>query len=155
VLKNYHVQFYQRPSGDIADAIVNLTQLLSPIWFTPNVPEDTRRDLLFHDSLCLWQNNRLISCLVFTSWNGCLHISLLATHPDYRKQGIGTRLLNHFSGYAKKLGFTEIYVLTVPPDIKPVYEETVRFYLQNGFILKKRYPDLWEHDAIELVKSLE
>jgi ribosomal protein S18 acetylase RimI-like enzyme len=155
VSKNYHIQFHQRPTGNTVDAIVNLTRLLTPIWFTQNVPEDTRRDLLFHDALCLWQDESLISCLVFTSWNGCLHISLFATHPDYRKQGWGTILLTHFYNHARQLGSSKIYVLTVPPDIKPIYEETLRFYKKHGFALNKRYSNLWEHDAIELVKSLE
>ena len=153
--KNYSIQLHQRPTGYTADAIVNLAQLLSPIWFTPNVPEDTRRDLLFHDTLCLWQDNQLISCLVFTSWNGCLHISLFATYPDHRKQGWGTILLSHFCDYARQLGFARINALTVPPDIKPIYKDTLQFYQKHGFILTKRYSNLWEHDAIELVKSLE
>ena len=153
--KNYHIQLYQRPAVDTVDAIVNLTRLLSPIWFTPNVPEDTRRDLLFHDALCLWQDESLISCLVFTSWNGCLHISLFATHPDYQKQGWGTILLNHFYNHVKQLRFSKIYVLTVPPDVKPIYEETLRFYKKHGFVVEKRYTDLWEHDVIELIKTLD
>jgi ribosomal protein S18 acetylase RimI-like enzyme len=151
---NYTIQLYKRPNGDVTDAIVNLTKSLSPTWFTPNVPEDTRYDLLFHDAFCLWQDNTLISCLVFTSWNGCLHISFFATNPDFRNQGWGTILLTKFCNHALKLGFKKINVLTVPPDIKPIYEETVRFYKNHGFVLTRRYSNLWEHDAIELEKTI-
>ena len=152
--KNYNVQLYQRPTGYVADAIVNLAQLLSPMWFTPDVPEDTRRDLLFQDALCLWQGSQLVSCLVFTSWDGCLHISLFATHPDYRNQGWGTILLNQFCDHARQLGFAKIALFTVPPDTKPAYEDTVRFYQERGFTLTKRISNLWDSGAIELVRSL-
>jgi GNAT superfamily N-acetyltransferase len=153
--ENYTIQLYQRPTGKVAEEIVNLARQLTPKWFTANVPEDTRKDLLFQDAFCLRQDGRLVSFIVFTGWDGGLHITLFGTDPSQQNHGWGIIVLNRFCDYARQLHYTKIHILTVPPDIKPVYKETVQFYQNRGFVLTRRYANLWEHDAIELVKSLE
>ena len=153
---NYIIQLIQRPTSTVADEIVNLVRLLSPEWFTPDVPEDTRRDLLFQDAFCLRQNDDLlISCLVFTCWDGSLNITMFATHPNYRGQGLGSILMRHFANYARQLGFRQIVVLTVPPDTKPVYQATLQFYVKHNFVLTKRIENLWGSGTLKLVKTLE
>jgi len=42
----------------------------------------------------------------------------------------------------------------VPPDVKPVYQATIRFYEKHGFVLRKKYTELWENGAVELVRTL-
>ena len=154
--KNYVIQLIQRPTDYLADEIVNLVRLLSPEWFTPDVPEDTRRDLLFQDAFYLRRDdNLLLSCLVFTCWDGSLNITLFATHPDYRGQGWGSILMHHFANYARQIGFRQIVVLTVPPDTKPVYQATLQFYEKHSFVLTKRIENLWGSGTLKLVKTLE
>ena len=153
--EDYVIQLVQRPTNQVADEIVSLVRLLSPEWFTPDVPEDTRRDLLFQDAFCLRQDEKLLSCVVFTCWDGALNITLFATHPDYRGQGWGSMLMRHFANYARQLGFKHIVVLTVPPDTKPVYQATLQFYQKHGFVLTKRIENLWGSGSLKLVKTLE
>ena len=152
---NYVIQLVQRPANQVAEEIVNLVRLLSPEWFTHDVPEDTRRDLLFQDAFCLRQNDNLISSLVFTCWDGALNITLFATHPDYRGQGWGSILMRHFVNHARQMGFRQIVVLTVPPDTKPVYQATLQFYEKHNFVLTKRIENLWGSGTLKLVKTLE
>lgn len=49
--------------------------------------------------------------------------------------------------------FDRVVVFTVPPDVKPVYGATVKFYEKHEFVIKKRYRELCEDGAIELVKT--
>jgi len=56
--------------------------------------------------------------------------------------------------HAKHLGFERVVTLTVPPDVKPVYQATIRFYEKHGFVLRKKYTELWENGAVELVRTL-
>jgi N-acetylglutamate synthase-like GNAT family acetyltransferase len=47
-------------------------------------------------------------------------ISTVYVHPDYRRRGIGTRLVKHLEGVAERLGFERLYLFT--PDMRPFYE---------------------------------
>ncbi len=153
--RDWCIQLYQRPSGLVVDEIVALAKALVSDWFTPNVPGDARRDLAFHDVLCLYHRERLVSFLMFTSIDGALNITLMGTDPAERGHGAGSRLMTHFFEHAKGLGYDQIIAMTVPPDVKPVYAPTVRFYEKHGFVLNRRYDELWESGAIELIKNLK
>jgi GNAT superfamily N-acetyltransferase len=148
------IQLRQRPSGDVADEIVRIAALLTEHWFTANVPGDIRRDLAFHDAWCLYEAEQLRSFLVFTSLDGNLNITLMGTHPGCHGHGYGSRLMERFLQYAQELGYDRIVALTVPADVKPAYQATVAFYKKHGFVETKRYHELWENGALELVKSL-
>jgi len=153
-MREDRICLYCRPPAHIAEQIVKLVQLLTGEWFTANVPEDTRRDLLFQDAFCAESDNHVIGCLVFTSWDGNMHITMMATHPAFRGQGIGSRLMEHVICHARQLGFDRIVVMTVAPEAKPSYHATVSFYQKHGFFLNRYYAELWEHGALELMKSL-
>ena len=148
------IQLHQRPSGYIADAIIEIARLLTDRWFTANVPEDTGRDLLFQDAYCLYEDGQLRSFLVFTSWDGSLHITLLGTHPQHHGRGFGSLLLERLLQHAARLGFDRVVALTVPADVKPAYQPTITFYRKHGFVQTRRYQELWENGAVELVKVL-
>jgi len=47
-------------------------------------------------------------------------IASVYVHPDYRRRGIGTRLVQHLEGEAKRLGVERLYLFT--PDMRPFYE---------------------------------
>ena len=149
------IQLHRRPQGQVADEIVELVELLTDQWFTRNVPEDTRRDLLFQDVLCLYENCQLRALLVFTSWDGTIHIALMGTRPEHRGQGYGSVLLKRFLEHIRQLGFERVAVLTVPDDVKPQYQAAIAFYRKHGFIETRRYTELWENGTIELVKVLK
>lgn len=151
----YEIFIYSRPRTDIVKRIKEIAELLTVKWFTNNVPEDTERDLMFQDVVCLSVNGLIVSFIMFTCLDGTINISIMGTHPDYRGKGLGTAIINYFFKYVKSLGFEYIKVFTVPPDVKISYNETINFYEKNGFKVEKRYTELWENGAIELIKSLQ
>jgi GNAT superfamily N-acetyltransferase len=151
----YEIIIYSRPGKDIVGRIKEIAELLTVRWFTNNVPEDTERDLMFQDVVCLSVNGLIVSFIMFTCLDGIINISIMGTHPDYRGKGLGTAIINYFFEYVKSLGFKYIKVFTVPPDVKISYKETMSFYEKNGFKIVKRYTELWENGALELIKNLQ
>ncbi len=155
----YIIQLYQRPNANspnrkIMDGIYEITQSLTGRWFSANVPDDTMRDLQFHDVFCLQSDKEILSFLIFTSRDGFLDISLMATRQEFQGQGLGSELIECFFNHAHKLGFKTVSVMTVPPDVKPAYGPTVRFYEKHGFKIEKRSYVLWENGALLLFKNL-
>lgn len=118
------------------------------------MPEDTKKDLIFQDLICLHVDGRIRSFLVFTSWEGTIYITLMGTHPDNRGQGFGSQLIEYLIEHIKTLGFKQIILLTVPPDVKSQYEQTIKFYEKHGFKINKRYTEIWNSGAIEMTKIL-
>ncbi|WP_160679855.1 GNAT family N-acetyltransferase [Clostridium sp. C8-1-8] len=151
----YEIFIYSRPGKDIVKRIKEITELLTVKWFTNNVPEDTERDLMFQDVVCLSVDGLIVSFIMFTCLDGTINISIMGTDPDYRWKGFGTTIINYFFKYVKSLGFKYIRVFTVPPEVKISYKETLSFYEKNGFKIEKRYTELWENGAIELIKDLQ
>lgn len=149
------ISLHPRPPAPIRDEIVRLAELLTPRWLTPNVPGDTRRDLRFQDALCLYVDGALAGFLVFTGLDGALQITLMGVHPAARGHGYGSRLMDSFLDHARSLGYERVVAMTVPPEANPAYRETLAFYQKHGFVITKRYRELWENGAIELVKMLD
>jgi ribosomal protein S18 acetylase RimI-like enzyme len=156
---DYTISLHRRPNAAppdtaIVSGILDITRSLTGTWFTANVPGDTLNDLKFHDVLCLHRSAELLSFLVFTSWDGMLHITLMGTRPEARGQGFGSRVIEDFFRQARQLGFEKCAVMTVPEDVNPLYQGTIHFYQKHGFMIEKRYRELWEHGAVRLVKRL-
>lgn len=149
-----NIEHWRRPPPPIIEEIVQLAGLLTGEWFTANVPEDVRRDLLFHDAICLRQDGALAAFLVFTCLDGSINITLMGTHPDLRGRGYGSRVMDFFAQHVKNLGFNRIVAMTVPPEVKPAYRATLGFYLKHGFVITRQFHELWENGALELVKTL-
>jgi len=148
------IQIYKRPSGSVADEILKIVDELTGEWFTTDVAPATRRDLLFHDVVCVKENNRIRAFIMFTSHDGAIHISLMGTSPGYRGRGFGTALIQRLMAHARELDFSELVTFTVPPAAWPPYESTVDFYRKRGFKVVKEHTELWQSGALELRKSL-
>ena len=145
---------HRRPSGVIRDEIVSIAQDLTSGWFTGNVPNDTYRDLSFQDVLILKEAGRIISFIMYTCLDGIIQISLMGTRLESMNKGYGSKLMKEFCKHIKTLGFTRIMVYTVPPDKKPAYTSTLSFYQKHGFRITRRFEELWESGAIQLVREL-
>jgi len=154
VEQDYTIEMHSRPKGVIRDEIVSIAQELTVKWFTPNVPDDTFRDLLFQDALILRTATRIKSFIMYTCLDGTIQLSLMGTRIDSREKGFGSILIEAFFKHIKELGFSQIMVYTVPPDMKPAYDATVRFYQKHGFRIMRRYTELWENGALQLIKDL-
>lgn len=151
---DYEIEIYERPSGTIRDEIVSIAQELTSSWFTPNVPNDTYYDLGFQDAMVLREAGRIVSFIMFTCLDGTIQLSLMGTRLDSRTKGFGSILLNKFCDHIKSIGFNRIMVYTVPPDRKPAYSATLSFYQKHGFRITRRFEELWDSGAIQLVKDL-
>ncbi len=150
----YKIEVHRRPSGTIRSEIVDIAKELTSKWFTSNVPNDTYYDLGFQDVLILRNGKRIISFIMYTCLDGTINISLMGTRLDSIGQGYGSILMDEFCRHIKALGFSQIMVYTVPPDKKPAYTTTVSFYQKHGFHIMRRFEELWESGAIQLVKEL-
>ena len=91
---------------------------------------------------------------MFTCLDGTIQLSLMGTRLEARGQGFGSILLDTFCEHIKNIGFNRIMVYTVPPDTKPAYSATLDFYQKHGFKITRRFEELWESGAIQLVKDL-
>ncbi len=150
----YEIEIHQRPSGAIRDEIVSIAQELTSSWFTLNVPNDTYYDLGYQDVMILKQAGRIVSFIMFTCLDGTIHLSLMGTRLESRTRGFGSILINKFCEHIQSLGFNRIIVYAVPPDKKPAYSATLRFYQRHGFRITRRFEELWDCGAIQLVKEL-
>jgi ribosomal protein S18 acetylase RimI-like enzyme len=151
---DYEIEIHQRPSGALRDEIVEITQELTSSWFTPNVPNDTYYDLGFQDVMILKKAGRIEAFIMFTCLDGTIQLSLIGTRLASRGKGFGSLLITKFCEYIKNIGFNRIMAYTVPPDKKPAYSATLSFYQKHGFRITRRYEELWESGAIQLVKDL-
>ena len=148
--RRFVIEYHAEPNGAIIEGIVALTSSLTGLWFTPNVPGDTQKDLPFQRVLSCHVGDVLAGFLMFTSLDGSLQITLMGAALEFHRQGIGSRLVDALKRVALELGFTSIKAMTVPPSANPRYAATVAFYEKNGFHQVRFYPDLWEHGAMEL-----
>jgi ribosomal protein S18 acetylase RimI-like enzyme len=146
------ILLFRRPEEAVITDLLSIIDLLTPSWFSENVVEDTRKDLYFQDAICLTVDGRIVSFIIFTSWEGNLYITLMATHPEYQHQGYGSVLLLSFFEHAGNIGFKEIKLLTVPPEVKPNYESTISFYQRHGFYTSKSFREIWGSGALELTR---
>ena len=60
-----------------------------------------------------------------------LYLDTLVTHPDYRKMGIGTKLINKTSSF-------EDYTVLVT-EVFSKNENAISFYIRNGFTIVKKH----------------
>ena len=81
-----------------------------------------------------------------------LHITNLAVHPNYRRQGIATYLLDFILKEAKK---REIYRLTL--EVRVSNKEAKQLYLKEGFAKFKVKQDYYKdngEDAVVMSKEV-
>ncbi len=150
----YEIEIHQRPSGAIRDEIVSIAQELTSSWFTLNVPSDTYYDLGFQDVIILKETGEIVSFIMYTCLDGTIQLSLMGTRLESRAKGFGSILIKKFCEHIRSIGFNRIMVYTVPPDGKPACSATLSFYQKHGFRITRRFEELWDSGAIQLVKDL-
>ncbi|MFA6129158.1 MAG: GNAT family N-acetyltransferase [Bacteroidales bacterium] len=77
----------------------------------------------------------LIACTLYS-----YDLYWIATHEDFRGQGLGKILLNEVEKAVQSLGGKSIYIET---SCLPKYEPTRLFYLKNNYIEKVRFEDFY------------
>ncbi len=77
----------------------------------------------------------------------------IATHHDYRNQGLGKQLLKTTEDTIKRLKGSGIYVETAS---RALYTPTRQFYEKNGYTLKAQFEDYYDKgdDLVYYVKRI-
>ena len=84
-------------------------------------------------------------------------IHFMAVHPDYHRQGIGKKLVEHVEEEARKNNGKWLHVKTLSPSHPdPFYAHTRQFYYALGFSPLFETDTLWgaENPAVILIKFL-
>ena len=104
----------------------------------------------------LWalkKEEKILGYICFWMFAGEIHLLNIAVHPQRRRQGLGTLLLEKMQGFATAHGAEKIYL-----EVRPSNEAARRFYLKAGFQEKGRrrryYTDTGE-DAIIMALDLD
>ena len=84
---DYEINIYRRPERNVIRRIKEITELLTLRWFTNNVPEDTERDLMFQDVVCLSINGIIVS-FIMLSFYLPLNIFSIQAKPNKQSQQI-------------------------------------------------------------------
>lgn len=144
----------REPTSKTINAIYQIAKDFTVDYFTANLPDDTKNDMLFQQVMYLQIDKEIISFIVFTCWDGSPHITLIATKRDWAGKGYGKALIKKFIEYIDSIGFHRIELYTVMPESKSIYVNTVSFYEGVGFKIEKVYSQLWESGAIKMVRTL-
>ncbi len=78
-------------------------------------------------------------------------ILMLAVHPNFRRKGIGSALMAHFTGVCNARGVKRIYL-----EVRVSNKVAVNFYLRHGFSTGSTLPGFYDNgeDALVMWKSL-
>jgi len=80
------------------------------------------------------------------------HITTLAVHPEYRRQGIGTRLLQELITEAERRGCAKMTL-----EVRPSNDRALKLYGKTGFVsygLRPGYYSDTGEDAVIMWKQL-
>lgn len=124
------------------ESIKKIAISLHPKWFDKNALINIPIDTLINKTLIAVNENKLVGFAVFSSQEGETKINWLGINPKFHRKGIGKQLLEKIIKHVEKIGTKRIIVETVveqnPKDLS--YDETLKFYLAQGFKLRKKYP---------------
>jgi len=79
------------------------------------------------------------------------HLSLLAVHPDYQRQGVGARMLDWLTASALTAGIAGIHL-----ELRETNLAARRFYLNQGFAETARIPGYYRgiETAVRMLREI-
>lgn len=101
-----------------SSSIKQLTQLafkkyISKIGGTPRTMLRDYRQVIDQDQVWVVEGNRaIVAVLVLAPGDRHFHISNLAVHPTWQRQGLGKALLHHAEQQSQQAGYGEIWLHT-------------------------------------------
>lgn len=90
-----------------------------------------------------------------SQWTAEIHV--MAVHPDFHGQGVGTQLLRTAEAHLRNSGFEFLSVKTLSPARKNrEYDLTRGFYFSAGFRTVEEFKTLWgeANPCLLLIKAL-
>lgn len=88
--------------------------------------------------------------------SAAVELNVIALHPDYRRQGIGSRLVSAAEAAARSAGAKFLHTKTVSPSRRDAaYDESRAFWLAAGFVPLDEHL-LWgpHNPCLVLIKAL-
>jgi len=152
----YVLRTFKRPGSNrrLVNEILQIIDSVTITWFTKEVYEYVPYDLKFQDVILLIKKRKIIGFIMYTCLDGKITMTLMAIHKDYQGKGYGTLMYRKLEENMKNKGFTNIMLQTIPPDVNANYEKTIKFWINQGFEITRRYNELWDHGAIEMEKKI-
>jgi ribosomal protein S18 acetylase RimI-like enzyme len=130
-IRNYETDDYED--------VIEIAKAL-PEWFTKNGITKMKIDLRFQNGLVANIESEIIGFVSFFTVEGDGHIGWMGIIPQYHRQGIGSKLIDHLKTKLKDGGVKSLNVLTLGDsvDYEP-YARTRAFYRAVGFEDHRRY----------------
>jgi GNAT superfamily N-acetyltransferase len=124
----------RRGGAEDAVACADLTRLL-PDHFSENVPDEVRRDVERHGAWLVVDGQQVVSFVVVELRGQAAEILWMASHPEQRRRGYGTRLIQHAFAELRAGGLrlVEVKTLDASAGYEP-YDATHAFWQSCGFI---------------------
>jgi ribosomal protein S18 acetylase RimI-like enzyme len=124
-IRNYEPEDYEK--------VITIAKVL-PEWFTENGIDKMKIDLRFQNGLVANLESDIIGFVSFFTLEGEGHVGWMGITPDYHRQGIGSKLIDHLKTRLKDGGVRSLNVLTLGDsvDYEP-YARTRAFYRAVGF----------------------
>jgi len=96
----------------------------------------------------VWDGGDLLAGLCGATWGGCGYIDLIWMRADYRRRGLGTRLLRAGEKEIRLRGCDQVALATYS-------FQAPAFYIRAGYTERGRRPDCPHgHEQIPLMKQL-
>lgn len=124
------------------ESIDKIAKSLHPKWFTADALQNISIDAQIDKCYVAESDNDIVGFIIFSSLDGEARINWLGVNPEFHGKGTGSMLLESVITFVKKIGSKKIIVETVieqePKDGS--YDETMKFYMKQGFTIRKKYP---------------
>lgn len=102
-----------------------------------NISEHYQKDPLSNFWVAIGENNEVIGTIALSDvGEGMGYLQRLMVKKEFRRDGVGRKLLEHLLNFAKSTDYKEIYLSTSEDMI-----DANRFYLKNGFIRIDSLPE--------------
>ncbi|MBP9758849.1 GNAT family N-acetyltransferase [Candidatus Dojkabacteria bacterium] len=135
--------------------INDIVLAMNPKWFTDKALKNIPIDSQVNNCLVAEQDNQILGFITYCSQNGEALINWLAVDLNHHREGIGEALITSVINNVKKYNISVLTVETIveqePPDGS--YDETIKFYYNQGFKLRKEY-DPEESDGFVFSKGV-
>ena len=129
-----------------------------PEWFNEAGLKAMERDLEKEVTFISVEDSQVLGFVTLKLLNEkAVEILWMAVRRELRGKGIGTEMLRFVEEWARREGFELIVVKTSGDLSYTPYDETRRFYEENGFVriaLIDPYPE-WGEEALIYVKCLK
>ena len=117
---------YERIRNAAVEDVTGVVRLIEPLE-NDGVLAKRSRELLeseIEKFVVIERDGLLIGCAALYEFGGSGELACLVTHPDYRNNGRGNRLLDNIEARAKKIGIKQLFVLTT---------QTLHWFVERDF----------------------